>query len=339
MNIPVSDPFGAASDPALPTLAIALDPAQAKKEFKRRLPDLSGAAGKLRLQAIRVTRHKPGRRCVVEYDVLLDRPGMAPFPLTIIGKVRARRFGNESVRLLDQIWHAGFDDQSTDGISVPRPVGVISRFQMWFQRKAPGETATRLLAAPGGVALAARVAEAIHKLHKAGVPSGRTHGMAEELRILRDCLVKVIQLKPQLGVRVQRLEAACRRLGEELPVTTPCGIHRDFYPAQVLVDGSRLFLLDFDLYCMGDAGLDAGNFIGHLLEQAVRELGDESALAEPIAALEERFVALSGEARRASLRVYATLTLARHVYLSTQFPERELYTERLLEACERRLEL
>jgi Ser/Thr protein kinase RdoA (MazF antagonist) len=210
---------------------------------------------------------------------------------------------------------------------------------MWFQLKAPGETATRLLAGPGGVALAARVAEAIHKLHTAGIPSGRTHGIAEELRILRDCLTKVMELKPQLGARVQRLEAACRRLGEELPAAVPCGIHRDFYPAQVLVDGSRLFLIDFDLYCMGDAGLDPGNFIGHLIEQAVREFGDECALGGQIAALEERFVSLSGEARRASLRAYATLTLARHVYLSTQFPEREDYTERLLEACERRLRL
>ena len=35
----------------------------ARSEFKRRLPRLSGQDGKLRLKAIRVTRHKPGRRC------------------------------------------------------------------------------------------------------------------------------------------------------------------------------------------------------------------------------------------------------------------------------------
>jgi len=33
----------------------------------------------------------------------------------------------------------------------------------------------------------------------------------------------------------------------------------------------------------------------------------------------------------------ATLTLARHVYLSTQFPERIPFTEALLDLCEQRL--
>lgn len=339
MNIPVSDPFRAAADPALPTLAAALDPLQAKKEFKRRLPVLSGRNGKLRLQAIRVTRHKPGRRCVVEYDVLLESPGAASQLLTLVGKARARRFGNESVRLLEQIWQAGFDDQSADGVSVPQPVGVIPRFQMWFQRKVPGEPAANVMAGPDGLALASRVAQAIYKLHRAGIPTERSHGMEDELRILRDCLTKAAQLRPELAARLERLRAACQRLGDATPASGACGVHRDFYPAQVLVDGARLFLLDFDLYCLGDPALDPGNFIGHLIEQAVREFGDESALAAQAAALEERFAALCGEQHRAALRAYTTLTVARHVYLSTQFPERASCTERLLESCERRLGL
>jgi hypothetical protein len=31
------------------------------------------------------------------------------------------------------------------------------------------------------------------------------------------------------------------------PPPARCGIHRDFYADQVIVDGSRLYLLDFDL--------------------------------------------------------------------------------------------
>src|SRR5207253_2605996 len=65
----VSDPFGARADSSMPTLALALDAAIAKEELKRHLPRLSGKDGKLRLKAIRVIRHKPGRRCVVEYEV------------------------------------------------------------------------------------------------------------------------------------------------------------------------------------------------------------------------------------------------------------------------------
>ena len=138
------------------------------------------------------------------------------------------------------------------------------------------------------------------------------------------------------------------RLGAQLPAPRACGIHRDFYPAQVIIGRGgpsgvhaaplgRLWLLDFDLFCLGDPGLDVGNFIGHVTEQALCEHGDPDALRAVETALEERFVELSGEAVRPAVRTYTTLTLARHVYLSTQFPERQHTTEALLALCEQRV--
>lgn len=337
-NIPCDDPFGAAADQELPTLAAALDTGIARHEFKRRLPRLSGN-GRLRLKAIRVTRHKPGKRAVVEYDVEVDRPDRARETVTLIGKVRARRSGNEALRQLEAFWNAGFDDGSADGISVPEPIGVVSKFQMWLQRKVPGVTAGTLLAGPPGVALARRVADALHKVHRFGVPTDRQHSMADELRILRECFDKVAALKPQWSPRLARLLTACAKLGAKAVSPVTCGIHRDFYPAQVIVDGARLRLIDFDLYCQGDPGLDAGNFIGHVTEQALREHGDAAAFIEVERALEDRFVELTGEAVRPAVQGYATLTLARHIFLSTRFPERTHLTERLLELCEERLEV
>jgi len=332
----------------MPTLGLAVDQGEAKEEFKRRLPRLPGAYGKLRLKAIRVIRHKPGKRCVVEYDLRVQHPDMPLETVTVIGKVRARRFGNEGYRLLDQIWNAGFDSASPDGISVPEPVGVIPRFQMWFQRKVPGETATRLLGAPGGVELAGRIAAAIHKLHQANIPAERRHGMADELRILHACLAKVVALKPEWSERLHRLAAACDRLGASVPEPRACGIHRDFYPAQVIAGAgepaprdtrhpTRIYLIDFDLYCVGDPGLDVGNFIGHTTEQSLRELGDPRGLAAAEQALAERFIELSGESCRPAIEAYTALTLVRHIYLSTQFPKRQEFTPALLELCEQRL--
>lgn len=45
----------------------------------------------------------------------------------------------------------------------------------------------------------------------------------------------------------------------------------------------------------------------------------------------------AGEPVRPAVRAYTLLTLARHVYLSTLFPERQPFTARLLELCEERL--
>jgi aminoglycoside phosphotransferase (APT) family kinase protein len=162
--------------------------------------------------------------------------------------------------------------------------------------------------------------------------------MADELRILHERLPLVTREQPRWAGRIERLLKACDRLGAATPEPVMCGIHRDFYADQVIVDGARLHLIDFDLYCEGDPALDVGNFLGHLTEQSLRAFGDPEALASVEEAMEERFVELSGEAARCRVGVYKTLTLVRHVHLSTLFPERRPFTGRLLGLCEERIQ-
>lgn len=338
-KIKVRDDPGAAADPQLATVARAIDPVEVEREFKRGLPRLAGPENHVIVKSITVTRHKPGKRCVIEYDVRVERPDGTRRKAILLGKIRARRFGNEAYRLLDAIWNAGFRYQSLDKIAVPEPIGVIPRFQMWLQQKVPGVTSSALLAGPDGVALARRIAEATHKLHCADIPPERTHTMADELRILHECLTRVTEARPAWSKRIERILAASDRLGASVPLPKERGIHRDFYPAQVMVWKGWLYLVDFDLYCRGDPGLDAGNFIGHMIEESLRTCGDPDAGKDREHALEERFVELSGEAVRAAVHAYTTLTLVRHIYLSTQFPERRAFTEALMELCENRLAL
>lgn len=338
MSLVVKDRFGAAADPELPSLALALDPLEVKRQFKKGLPRLAGEGGVVRVRRIRVTRYKPGRRCVVEYDVRVERPGVPREATTLIGKIRAGRSGAAAYHEVDAFWRRGFAADASDGISVAEPIAALKEHQMWLQRKVPGKLAAELLAEPGGAALGPRIAEAAHKLHRAGVPARRRHTMADELRILRACLESVAHERPGWAPRLERVLDNCHRVAATTPEPTPVGIHRDFYADQVIVEGSRLHLIDFDLYCLGDPGLDIGNFLGHVTEQSLRELGDPEALTPVENAIEERFVELSGEAVRPSVRAYAALTLARHIYLSMQLRKRRRLTQRLLELCEERLE-
>src|SRR4051812_33232983 len=81
MSVVVSDPFGIRTDARLRSWAAALDPAEAEWELRRVCEGLS-----VRLIAIRVSRFKPSRRCLVEYDVDAGPDG----PITLVGKIRAR---------------------------------------------------------------------------------------------------------------------------------------------------------------------------------------------------------------------------------------------------------
>lgn len=334
MNVAVSDPFDVVRDRALPTLALALDPVEVDRRFRQEIA--SGLRHEFELRAIRVTRYKPARRCVIEYDLDVD-DGAWDRRITWLGKVHARHDGASALRLLEALRQAGFDDSSADGIVVPQPIAALPDWKLWLQAKVPGVAAGRLLLQPGATALMRRVAEAAHKLHRAGVPAQRSHTMADELAVLRDRLGRVGSTRPAWQARLAGLLAGCERLAAALPPCPPCPIHRDFYADQLIVDRDRLTLLDFDLYCAGDPGLDIGNFIGHLTELSLRTRGDAAALAHLEDALERDFVELAGEAVRRSVRTYALLTLVRHVYLSTLFAQRRLFTEALLELCEARI--
>jgi aminoglycoside phosphotransferase (APT) family kinase protein len=338
MTVEVRDPFGAARDPELPVVAHAIDAHEAQRELGgRRLPRLVGTTGTASVSAIRVVRHKPGRRCVIEYDLEVERAGRPNERVTLIGKIRHARYGLSGFRLLAAFWNAGFDAASADGISVPEPIGSVGKFTMWLQRKVPGILATTALAGPDGTRLARRIADAAHKVHRAGVPTPARHTADDELRILRDCLERVTRTEPIPARRVESILAACERLAAALRATAPLGIHRDFYADQVIVDGERLYLLDFDLYCAGDPALDIGNFIGHVTEHSLRALGRANALQDRERALTDRFAELAGDEIRDAVAAYTTLTLVRHVYLSTIFPERRPFTAALLDLCEARL--
>ncbi len=337
MNISVSDQFGVTNDPNMPFLSQALDPL----EVQHQLPLLlKGEDERIQLNAIRVTRYKPGRRCLIEYDLKLEIPDKPVEKIVLIGKMRSRGLDWSSYHLVKSLWNKGFGANSEDGIFVPEPMGVIPEFQMWLQRKVPGELATKLLTEEKGVALAKRIAQALHKVHQAAIPASRRHTMTDELRILHERLPLVAQIKPEWTKRLEKILSACDRLGNNTPEPHLRGIHRDFYPDQVIADGAYLYLLDFDLYCEGNPALDLGNFIAHIQEQSLRTLGNIEALKERENALVEEFLRLSDKTTsKADISAYTTLTLVRHIYLSTQFPERCPFTHILLEICEQRLNI
>ena len=164
LNIPVSDPFGVTNDPKMSFLVQALNPLEVQHQFQNCSLSLTSENDRVQLNAIRVTRYRPRKRCLLEYDLKLERPNAPVENITLIGTVRSGscRQAWLSYHIVKSFWDAGFGSNSEDGISVPKPMGVIPEFQMWLQRKVPGKLASKLLAESSGVALTQRLAQAIH---------------------------------------------------------------------------------------------------------------------------------------------------------------------------------
>lgn len=335
-TIPVHDPARSMADAQMPMLALALDPVHMGRALREQVESpggpLTGTAWELK--AIHVRRHKPGRRCLIEYE-LAD--GASARCFSLLGKIRAKGLDRRSYQVQQAMWQNGFDSAGPDGISVPEPLGLLPQLAMWLQEKVGAEPILKGLVGENGPALAEQIAEALHKLQRLGPVPEQTHSMADELRILETQLRAVIHKQPAWENRIETLLAACIQLGNSLPPGPPGPSQRDCYHDNILFDGSRIFLVDLDLYCLADPGLDPGNCIAHLIDYSLRSQGDPSGLSTIEETLAARFAALTGHVHTQQMGVYTTLSLARLVAVSTRIPGREQWIVRLMDLCEHRI--
>ncbi|WP_197064807.1 phosphotransferase family protein [Leptolyngbya sp. KIOST-1] len=350
-------------DIKIPFLEEALDRTQAQRQLQGAIPTLK------QVTTANLVRHKVGRRALVEYQA-----ETAVGPLTLLGKIRAKGTDRTTYQIQQALWHHGWDAASADGFSTPEPLGLVPDWHMILQRRVPGVPLTERLNGPDGVALMPRVAALAYKLHRTPLPTAKTHTLADELKILRDRLPLVAAQHPQWAARIAWVLDACDRLAAQFPdpgaevaglianvhamdnprhlaTPQPCNptttpytlIHRDFYADQILVDGSHLWLVDLDLCCQGPPAVDIGNFIAHITEQSLRELGDAGAMGDREVTLKSAYSEAYGNARSADalgreIDLYTTLTLVRHIHISNRINRRRLFTEALLAQGEMRLE-
>ena len=322
------------------TQAPVLDPSAAARMLGRHLPLLGDRA--VSVPEVKVLKVRSGRRAVIAYSVDAGPPGKQEEGGAgtrrhyLVGKVRARGLDRKSYRVQKALSHRGFDPGSSDGISVPPTLGLIPSWRMWVQRRVAGQPLDRSLSRlprSRALDLMGQVALGIHKLHRAGVPTTRTHTLRDELGILMDSLEPARAARPKLDTAITRVLEGCRRLASRLKRREAVGIHRDFHPGQLLVEGERLHLLDLDLYAMGDAALDVGNFTAHLTELAIRETGDPAGFESMERALREVYLGLAHDICEADLRAWHLLGLARHIGLSVSRPGRDHTTEALVDHC------
>ncbi|MDE0886298.1 MAG: phosphotransferase [Myxococcota bacterium] len=325
----------AAEDPKLPWIPEALNPVLATERVAPVVAEAAGWREVPGVLAARLVRHKPGRRCVIEYE-FGARAGAQAGP-GVFAKMRAKGADRRTQELLEELRRAGLEHGAESRVAVPRPLGSLDAWNMTFQEAAPGRLLNEMLPEPDAESRMAQVAEALAALHQSGVAPERRHNLNDELEILRTRLDDAAERAPHWRARIERVRDGCTARAARLPEVGPAGLHRDFYPDQVMVDGPRTTLLDLDLYAGGDPALDVGNFSAHLAEIALRTRGDLRGYEALEGAFEARYLALAGAGHAQAIRTYRLLTLARHIQLSLILDGRAQTSEAILEACEEEL--
>ncbi len=287
-----------------------LDSKLRQRLYRATRPDLAGPLLARRLPAfwkkgpeefvevgdIEVLKYKPGRRCVLGYELRgrVKRDGR-PSRHWVIGKVYRDERGLRLFQLQQRMWADGFGPDAPDRIHVPRPLAYIPEMRMLAQVRAAGATLNDLIGEGNVGRLVERSARGLAKLHgasafrsaKSGEPATRpaaglleTYLLQDELENLDLFTEEILETRPDSQPAIAPLRDALQAWGRRLPrLETPAPVHRDFYYSQVLFDGPRVTLIDFDLLALGDPAVDVANFAAHLYFLGLDRLGRLDALA------------------------------------------------------------
>lgn len=177
-----------------------------------------------------------------------------------IGKFKRRSRFRQAYALLEQVSAAVA--RRDPGFAVAAPLGIDALRGLYFQQALPGEDLAQRLDATNAEALLERVGELHARLHRLVVP-GLEAWRPDALRaaVAQD-LAWIAFVRPELGAEMRR---AATLLAARTPaLTTEASCHGDFVCSQVLVDGDRWAITDFDLACLGDPCRDAAMFVAGL---------------------------------------------------------------------------
>ncbi len=156
----------------------------------------------------------------------------------------------------------------------------------------------------------ASAAEALAVFHGLDVETGRIHAPRDELRIAGRWLKVLSSAAPALHTRMRAIVLELARLAKTLSMEGLRLVHRDFYGAQILLQGDRVWLVDFDTLGKAHPEVDVATFVAHLLlDELNAGKGDGSALASASAFVEVYRRGGSLDPRR--LRFYLPSALVR----------------------------
>lgn len=167
--------------------------------------------------------------------------------------------------------------------SVPEPVEVDAPRGILRSAALPGVALHDRLGDP---AAAAAAGVALRSLHDCATPAGlRVHRAAAEADVverwiarLSGALVGLPDGPPDTspaGAAARRAAALASRVHGALlrgsQHATPVPVHRDLHDKQILVDGDRVGLLDFDTLASGEPALDLANLLVHIELRALQD--------------------------------------------------------------------
>jgi hypothetical protein len=274
--------------PALPRLT---DPEQARALLEEGIR--AGAHPDMRIAACRpeVLGYKPGSRCIIRYhlDYPPDLAGRG-WPASVIAKTyRKESKARNAYDGMVALWRTPL--AHGDVVAIAEPLAYIPELKVMVQGPVGGgesleDMLKRALKTESPAALAEvelfmrKAAAGLAAFHRSGVRHGETVTLDERFDELAELIDRLHVGAPELTGAAEPLLARLRELAAACPAGALVPTHGTLSPEQVLIDGERVGLIDFDDFSMAEPALDVGLFRAAIKDIGMNGLGEDEGHAE-----------------------------------------------------------
>ena len=241
------------ADDRLPSLPIAVDGA-AMVDVLQGVLAARDAGAHLAAVRVSVMRYKPGRKCLLRYELKWTGDSASPVPGVVWARV-TRRSKFERIRSILPRLHAA---AAGIGFDVPQPLGVAPDLAMEIFGPVQGVSLFTLIGRDDFPRLCRRTGASLRRFHAMDVHPEELFDVDAQVTRLTENAVEFGWMLPAEATRIETLAREIERHLRAAP-STPGVIHRDFHGDNVLVAGEALALVDFEDVAMGDAADDVGS--------------------------------------------------------------------------------
>jgi thiamine kinase-like enzyme len=242
--------------------------------FAELLPDAGVEPGRIESITVEPVNYARRDRCVLRYQLDELAEDGTRSRRTIYGKVATGNQGAAIAPTIDELRERVLPGAAAP-FALPQSLAFRPDLQLSLLTAVPGAPRipqllkARLAGAapePGltlesAIAASARIAASLH-----ASPSklGRRRTLDDERAALREKIAAVLHVAPELGARFQGWLERIEAYAEESDPLRLCLSHGDFTHAQLIFDGERSGLVDFDTICQAEPALDLGQFLAYL---------------------------------------------------------------------------
>ena len=311
-------------DPALPGLARATDVREMQALFATCL-EACRSAGSAPAVRCEILHYKPRRSCAIHY--LIDPRGAGAASgngatKRVYGKLSRDDRGVRHHQLLSAAWEASL---ASGGLwRAARPVEYIAPWRLLLQEAVLGRDFRLVFGdlTPDDITpaqmervrgLLASIARAVHDLQRAALPPGPVLSF-EELHSSQERNLRYMRaLQPRLAGELAAVRAEALRLERESARGERVFAHGDFAHGNVLIDGDRVGIIDFDQAGSAEPAYDVASFLTHMWSFGIRHPKRMPHVARLSQDFRDAYLALAPEVSAERLALYEALDFSAYV--------------------------